>query len=175
MAQHYRDIRIAPIYEGTNGIQAIDLVGRKLGLRGGAAITEYLDRIAATADEASAAGGALAPCGAALSAALDALRPTTQWLRDAADPNDPLAGATPYLRMMGIVTGGWLLTEAALAADERGDRLLGRVPGPEGGHGPLLRHPDPAPGRRPGPGGDGGRRRPVRFCPLKPADRAGSE
>ena len=116
VAQHYRDIRIAPIYEGTNGIQAIDLVGRKLGLRSGAAITEYLDRIAATADEASAAGGALAPCGAALSAALDALRPTTQWLLDAADPNDPLAGATPYLRMMGIVTGGWLVTEAALAA-----------------------------------------------------------
>ena len=58
VAQHYRDIRIAPIYEGTNGIQAIDLVGRKLGLRGGAAITDYLDRIAATAAEATAAGGA---------------------------------------------------------------------------------------------------------------------
>ena len=57
VAQHYRDIRIAPIYEGTNGIQAIDLVGRKLGLRGGAAITDYLDRIGATAAEATAAGG----------------------------------------------------------------------------------------------------------------------
>ena len=56
VAQHYRDIRIAPIYEGTNGIQAMDLVGRKLGLRGGAAIAGYLDGIAATAAEASARG-----------------------------------------------------------------------------------------------------------------------
>ena len=116
VAQHYRDIRIAPIYEGTNGIQAIDLVGRKLGLRGGAAITEYLGRIAATADEATSDGGQLAEIGEALTAALDELRCTTQWLLDAGDPHDALAGATPYLRMMGIVTGGWLLARSALAA-----------------------------------------------------------
>ncbi len=116
VAQHYRDIRIAPIYEGTNGIQAIDLVGRKLGLRGGAAITEYLGRIAATADEATAAGGQLAEIGEALIVALDALRRTTQWLLDAGDHNDALAGATPYLRQMGLVTGGWLLARSALAA-----------------------------------------------------------
>ena len=66
VAQHYRDIRIAPIYEGTNGIQAIDLVGRKLGLREGRAIADYLDGIAATAGEATAAGGDLAVIGAAL-------------------------------------------------------------------------------------------------------------
>ena len=53
VAQHYRDIRIAPIYEGTNGIQAIDLVGRKLGLRGGAVIADFLARIDATAEEAT--------------------------------------------------------------------------------------------------------------------------
>ena len=116
VAQHYRDIRIAPIYEGTNGIQAIDLVGRKLGLRGGAAITEYLGRIAATADEATAAGGQLGEIGEALTVALDALRRTTQWLLDAGDHNDALAGATPYLRQMGLVTGGWLLARSALAA-----------------------------------------------------------
>ena len=81
VAQHYRDIRIAPIYEGTNGIQAMDLVGRKLGLRGGAAIADYLDGIAATAAEASAAGGELAVVGAALAAAVDTLRTTTQWLQ----------------------------------------------------------------------------------------------
>ena len=57
VAQHYRDIRIAPIYEGTNGIQAIDLVGRKLGLRDGAAIAELIDGIDATAAEARVAGG----------------------------------------------------------------------------------------------------------------------
>ena len=61
VAQHYRDIRIAPIYEGTNGIQAMDLVGRKLGLRGGAAIAELLDGIAATADAAAAAGATTSP------------------------------------------------------------------------------------------------------------------
>ena len=92
VAQHYRDIRIAPIYEGTNGIQAIDLVGRKLGLRGGAAITEYLGRIAATADEATAAGGELAEIGEALTAALDELRRTTQWLLDAGDPTTSSPG-----------------------------------------------------------------------------------
>ena len=116
VAQHYRDIRIAPIYEGTNGIQAIDLVGRKLGLRGGAAITEYLGRIAATADEATAAAGQLAEIGEALTMALDELRRTTQWLLDASDHNDALAGASPYLRQMGLVTGGWLLARSALAA-----------------------------------------------------------
>ncbi len=60
VAQHYRDIRIAPIYEGTNGIQAIDLVGRKLGLRDGAVIAEFLAGIDATAAEATAAGGEVA-------------------------------------------------------------------------------------------------------------------
>ena len=54
VAQHYRDIRIAPIYEGTNGIQAIDLVGRKIGLRDGGVITDFLAGIDATAAEASA-------------------------------------------------------------------------------------------------------------------------
>ena len=168
VAQHYRDIRIAPIYEGTNGIQAIDLVGRKLGLRGGAAITEYLGRIAATADEATAAGGQLAEIGEALTAALDELRCTTQWLLDAGDPNDALAGATPYLRMMGIVTGGWLLARVG-SGRPVGDRVQRRVPRPEAGDGALLRHPDPAPGRRAGPGRDGRRRRPDRSCPLIPA------
>ena len=126
VAQHYRDIRIAPIYEGTNGIQAMDLVGRKLGLRGGAAIAGYLDGIAATAAEAQRgrrrAGGHRRRAGRRRSATL---REATEWLlaNAAADPNNALAGATPYLRMMGIVTGGWLLTRAALAAAElrRGD------------------------------------------------------
>ena len=118
VAQHYRDIRIAPIYEGTNGIQAIDLVGRKLGLRGGAAIRDYLAHIEGTVTAASAAGGELAVIGEQLAGALAIARATTEWLlvNGAADPNDALAGATPYLRLMGILTGGWLLTKAALAA-----------------------------------------------------------
>ena len=69
VAQHYRDIRIAPIYEGTNGIQAIDLVGRKLGLRGGGVIADFLAGIDATASEATAAGGELAELGERLTEA----------------------------------------------------------------------------------------------------------
>src|SRR5215216_6369940 len=70
VAQHYRDIRIAPIYEGTNGIQAMDLAGRKLGLRGGAAIRDFLARIEGTVVAATAAGGELAIIGQQLAAAV---------------------------------------------------------------------------------------------------------
>jgi alkylation response protein AidB-like acyl-CoA dehydrogenase len=120
VAQHYRDIRIAPIYEGTNGIQAIDLVGRKLGLRGGAAVADLLAGIDATAGAASDAGGELRLLGDQLAEANGALRAATEWLleRVADDPDSALAGATPFLRMAGLVTGGWLLTRAALAAAE---------------------------------------------------------
>ncbi len=74
VAQHYRDIRIAPIYEGTNGIQAIDLVGRKLNLRDGAVVAEFLAGIDATAAEAVAAGGEVAHLGVRLAAANAAFR-----------------------------------------------------------------------------------------------------
>jgi alkylation response protein AidB-like acyl-CoA dehydrogenase len=128
-AQHYRDIRIAPIYEGTNGIQAIDLVGRKLGLRGGGAIRDLLATMTATASEAIAAGGDLAVIGEQLSAAVATLGETTEWLlaNGAEDPNNALAGASPYLRMTGMIAGGWLLTRSALAAAallDRGDRAF---------------------------------------------------
>ncbi len=123
VAQHYRDIRIAPIYEGTNGIQAIDLVARKLPMRGGGVIGDFLDGIEATAQEAAAAGGSLAELGRSLADAVSALRAATDWLlvngRD--DPHNALAGAGPYLEMAGIVTGGWLLTRSALAAAALGD------------------------------------------------------
>lgn len=120
VAQHYRDIRIAPIYEGTNGIQAMDLVGRKLGLRSGAAVTDFLQGIERTADEAVKRGGELAELGHGLNDALGSLRSATEWLmaNGPADPNNALAGATPFLRMFGIVTGGWMIVRGALAADE---------------------------------------------------------
>jgi 3-(methylthio)propanoyl-CoA dehydrogenase len=128
VAQHYRDVRIAPIYEGTNGIQAIDLVGRKLPMRAGGAMNDFLDEIAATADELVASDGDLPAIGKHLSEAHATLRQTTDWLlaHGAADPDDALAGATPYLRMCGIVTGGWLLARSARAAvraldERRGD------------------------------------------------------
>jgi len=118
VAQHYRDIRIAAIYEGTNGIQAIDLASRKLGLRGGGVMADLLAAIDATAAEATAAGGELGEVGRRLAEANASFRSTTEWLmaNGLADPQNALAGATPYLRMAGIVTGGWLLTRSAIAA-----------------------------------------------------------
>jgi alkylation response protein AidB-like acyl-CoA dehydrogenase len=127
VAQHYRDARIAPIYEGTNGIQAMDLVGRKLPMRAGGVVADHLAAIEATAAELSGAGGELAALGKHLADAHAGLRQATDWLlaNGQTDPNNSLAGATPYLRMFGIVTGGWLLARAAAAAqralDEGGD------------------------------------------------------
>jgi hypothetical protein len=124
VAQYYRDARIAPIYEGTNGIQAVDLVGRKLPLRAGAVMADFLAGIAATADDARGGGEALAPISARLAEAHATLQATTDWLQAStlSDPEATLAGATPYLRMCGIVTGGWLLARSALAAQRRLDR-----------------------------------------------------
>jgi alkylation response protein AidB-like acyl-CoA dehydrogenase len=118
VAQYYRDARIAPIYEGTNGIQAMDLVGRKLPMRAGGVVMDFLAGIAATADEVKAAGDSLAPIGDRLAESLVSLREATEWLmtNGLADPTNALAGATPYLRMAGLVTGGWLLARSALAA-----------------------------------------------------------
>jgi 3-(methylsulfanyl)propanoyl-CoA dehydrogenase len=119
VAQHYRDARIAPIYEGTNGIQALDMVGRKLFMRGGGVMADYLAAIEATAAELSGASEpALAIIGKQLADAHAALRQATDWLlaNTPADPNNSLAGASPYLRMCGIVTGGWLLARSAAAA-----------------------------------------------------------
>jgi alkylation response protein AidB-like acyl-CoA dehydrogenase len=118
VAQHYRDIRIAPIYEGTNGIQAMDLVGRKLPMRAGGVMADFQAEVARTVEELSRADGDLAVIGDRLDAALSALRDASDWmLRDGlAHPLDALAGAAPYLRLCGVVTGGWLLARSALAA-----------------------------------------------------------
>jgi alkylation response protein AidB-like acyl-CoA dehydrogenase len=123
VAQHYRDIRIAPIYEGTNGIQAMDLVGRKLPMRGGGVVADFLAGIEATAGELAGAEGDLAAIGKHLADAHAVLKGTTDWLlaNGLTDPNNALAGATPYLRMCGIVTGGWLLARSARAAQARLD------------------------------------------------------
>ena len=131
VAQHYRDIRIAPIYEGTNGIQAIDLVGRKLACAAAASIADYLAGIEATAAEAS---GRRRRAGRDRRAAGRGRRrrsaPATEWLlaHGADDPDDALAGATPYLRMFGLVTGGWLLARSALAAARLLRRRRRRLP-----------------------------------------------
>ena len=153
-AQHFRDARIPLIYEGTNGIQAMDLVGRKLPMRGGAVVGEHLDRMAATADVLTgSADEDLAAIGVRLAEGVDACREATGWLLEhgLAEPNDALAGSTPYLRLLATVTGGWVLGREALAARPRGRRRARVLPGRQGGDGPLLRREPAALRPRPGP------------------------
>ena len=116
-AQHYRDARITPIYEGTNGIQAIDLVMRKLPMDDGGVVRSYLDEMAALeAPLAQSDDPRFAVMREALAPAVAALREATEWLITCDDPNDRLAGASPYLDMFGIVAGGGYLIRMALAA-----------------------------------------------------------
>ncbi len=117
-AQHWRDSRIAPIYEGTNGIQAIDLVMRKISIAEGSVVDRYLAEMEATAGELSAATDDLAAMGGSLQRAVSALRTSTDWLL-AAEPSDALAGATPYLRQFGVVAGAYYLGRSALAANQQ--------------------------------------------------------
>ncbi|WP_439534330.1 acyl-CoA dehydrogenase [Polymorphobacter sp.] len=114
-AQFLRDARIAPIYEGTNGIQALDLVGRKLGMDGGEHWKTLLGDIRVTTQELAAHSelNRLAPW---LEDAVAAAEATSHWLAGANDPDDKAAGATPYLRLMGLTIGGWLLARQAQTA-----------------------------------------------------------
>jgi 3-(methylsulfanyl)propanoyl-CoA dehydrogenase len=118
-AQHYRDARIAPIYEGTNGIQAIDLVARKLPMGGGAVVRGYLNELRRTvAAVRSANDPAFGAAGTRLADAVDSLDRATVWLLGKLDgaPDAVLAGATPYLRLFASAAGGCALAEEALAA-----------------------------------------------------------
>jgi alkylation response protein AidB-like acyl-CoA dehydrogenase len=118
-AQHFRDARIAAIYEGTNGIQAIDLVTRKLAAQGGAAVWTLIDELKEIVARVDASNDpAFGATGARLREALEALERASKWLleRLAASPNEALAGATPYLRLFGSALGGCNLAHEALAA-----------------------------------------------------------
>lgn len=118
-AQHYRDSRIAPIYEGTNGIQAIDLVTRKLPLDGGNVVRMFIAEIEDLADQAKKSNdSSLGVIGSNLSESVAHLATATEWLLNAVKsaPNDALAGATPYLKLFGTVAGGFFLAKGALAA-----------------------------------------------------------
>ena len=117
-AQHYRDARIGPIYEGTNGIQAIDLVSRKIDWDQGAAMLRLCAEID---DDATALIQApdVSVAGRRLQTANAALRRATEWLVE--NPGEAsLAAATPYLTLCGDVIGGWALARQALAAQRAG-------------------------------------------------------
>jgi alkylation response protein AidB-like acyl-CoA dehydrogenase len=118
MPQIYRDARIGAIYEGTNGIQALDLIGRKLPAGGGAAIMSFVASMKAVDDELAAAGDRFGSIRTLLAEAVAALEQATGWLamNGMQDPNQAAAGATPYLRMLGTVAGGYFLAKSALAA-----------------------------------------------------------
>jgi alkylation response protein AidB-like acyl-CoA dehydrogenase len=105
-AQHYRDARIAPIYEGTNGIQAADLVGRKLTGDGGTGLASLIADMRAEAEDAG------------LVALIDAVETIGQWMLEA-EIDDRLAGSVPFLTMTSVATAGWLLERQARVAAER--------------------------------------------------------
>ena len=96
-AQHYRDARIAPIYEGTNGIQAADLVTRKLALQGGAAFDNLFVDIARDTEHTEPALFELAQTCLAIA----------QWMRNEAKLDDRLAGSVPFIRMCAVAVAGW--------------------------------------------------------------------
>ena len=119
-AQHLRDARIAAIYEGTNGIQALDLAGRKVGRDGARSALALIGELAGLRPELAgrAAQSDFGPLAVHFEAALAALESATRWIADSwnRDPARVAAGATVYLRLFGTVVGGWLAIRAALAA-----------------------------------------------------------
>lgn len=111
-AQHYRDARILPIYEGTNGIQAADLVGRKLGLNDGATVAELIDDVRAAAGEETGLAALAQSCGE-----------VAAWMHQA-EMDDRLAGSADFLHMMAVAVAGWQMHiqgQAARAMLGRGE------------------------------------------------------
>jgi hypothetical protein len=114
-----RDARIVPIYEGTNGIQAIDLLTRKIGLSGGSAVAELLKDLRVDAEHAkSAESENMVVVGSAVADAIDEAEQTTAELLAlyAQNPAEALAVATPYLRLMALTIGGGLLARGCVAS-----------------------------------------------------------
>ena len=129
-AQLFRDARIAAIYEGTNGIQAIDLVTRKLPLKGGGTIKAQVDELRGIVEALDASNDpALGWSAVRLGEAVESLDRATGWLLARLDKetDSALAGATPYLRLFGFATGGCLLAKQALAALRLGADGAGRA------------------------------------------------
>jgi len=132
-AQHLRDARIAAIYEGTNGIQAIDLVTRKLPLSGGEAVKALIAEMRAVVGEVERANTpGFGHAAVRLGAAVDALERATEWMLATLGSSqaDALAGATPYLKLFALAQGGTGLAKKALAtraeAEGTGDLATAR-------------------------------------------------
>jgi len=122
-AQHYRDARITPIYEGTNGIQAIDLVTRKLASNGGETLARFIAGLKETAREVKTANEpAFGATAERLEASIADLEETGGWLVRQLSENRSaaLAGATPFQRLFGLAAGGAFLAKGALSAARGG-------------------------------------------------------
>jgi alkylation response protein AidB-like acyl-CoA dehydrogenase len=121
-AQHYRDARIAAIYEGTNGIQALDLVARKVPLEGGKTVALYIDELRRIVKSVQSSNApAFGETTARLGEAVDSLERAARWLLAQKSSDAALAGATPFLRLFGNAAGGCMLAEEALASLRAGD------------------------------------------------------
>ncbi|MEL6335307.1 MAG: acyl-CoA dehydrogenase [Pseudomonadota bacterium] len=118
VAQYLRDARITAIYEGTNGVQAADLVGRKLTGDGGATMQALLAAAGRTAEAAATAGRQAEAV--ALAAAVSKAEGVTRWMLEA-EARDRAAGATPYLRLIAMTLGGHYLVQAALESAGEGE------------------------------------------------------
>ncbi len=168
-AQHLRDARITTIYEGTTGIQANDLVGRKIAREGGATAKAWLAHLKAfDAELAKSANADIKAMRASLAAGAAAVGEAVDYIVANAgkDVMSAFAGAVPFLKLMGIVAGGWQMARAALAAEKKSRRGRQGVLRGEDRDRALLRRPGPRAG--PGAGGhrgegrqrrDGGARR----------------
>lgn len=119
-AQHARDARILTIYEGTNGIQALDLVGRKLPLGNGSVVADYIGEMRETAEVCRQSNNpVLVDIADKLGDAIATLEETTEWLMKDGKPMDVLAGATPYLRLFALTAGGHYLASGAYAVTQQ--------------------------------------------------------
>ena len=116
-AQHYRDARIAPIYEGTNGIQAADLVTRKLGYDNGGVLASLFADIAKDCSHMPELAGLAQDCAG-----------IAQWMTDSASLDDKLAGSTAFCTMSAVAVAGWQLQRQALAVAAEGGPLAATKP-----------------------------------------------
>jgi len=125
-AQYFRDSRILPIYEGTNGIQALDLLRRKLPLDGGKTFEKLLEKIKKTALDCKKSDlKEIITMGNLLDEATTSLENSAAWLKEELNknPDNAAAGATPFLNMFGWILGGWIMCNSSLKIINKNSEL----------------------------------------------------